>query len=197
MNFCPRCGTAIQNQGQPFCPNCGQPLQNQPPQGQTPPFQQNFGMQAQALPMKWFKFLIYFALFASAALSLFQGIGYVTGEIYNWFDKGSSDLVYGILGDGLKTLDVIFGIILIGIAVLAIYTRFRLANFKKNGPFLVCLLYLVNAGVSLLYNIALAATVDGLKLETSSLITSVFVSFAMAYVNYSYFKKREAMFVAN
>ena len=61
--FCPKCGSQIADDAA-FCVNCGHAVNSQ--HAQAPQTQQPVQSyppvdpQAQQLPMKWFKFLIYF-----------------------------------------------------------------------------------------------------------------------------------------
>lgn len=82
--FCPNCGTQCPDDTK-FCPNCGSTVANNQPTENT---QQNFGQPNYTQPnnytqpqmynvqfeMKWFKFLIYFGLFAGAVLNCLSAI---------------------------------------------------------------------------------------------------------------------------
>ena len=52
--------------------------------------------------MKWYKFVIYFQLFAAALLNLGSGIALFTGSQYG-LNSYELKLLYGVLGN-LKTL---------------------------------------------------------------------------------------------
>ena len=141
--FCPSCGnrldppqeTPSQN---PYTPP-QQPASSQPqsgysgqqPGGYTPPgsgytpptggytpggYQSpQTGPSYGALPMNWYKFLIYFALFASCVINAITGIGLMTGMIYG----EASSYVYAFFG-GLRVVDLLIGAVMICVAVLAI-----------------------------------------------------------------------------
>ena len=153
MGVCNNCGNQISD-GQLTCPVCGAytgagaQANNQTPQqnmynqqgmyNQAP--QQNMynqqGMYNQApqqpqkeLGMKWFHFVIYFQLFVSALVGLWNGFQLLTGRIYG----ENTDRVYSYFS-GLKGVDTIIGICYIAIAIFALVTRFMLADFKKCGP---------------------------------------------------------------
>ena len=218
--FCTKCGNQVPD-GQKFCSACGnpmapaqQPQQPQYAQPQQPQFQQpQYNQQAQygqpqfqqpqygqpqyqqpvnnVLAMGWFKFLIYFALFAGALLNIVAAITSMTGAQYTAYGQNLSAMVYAMF-PGLQGIDIIYGILLIALAGLQIFCRFRLAGYYKNGPKLVTLIYIANVVISLVYLIACVAIVGGL--DVASVIPSLIVSIVMAVVNHVYFKKRSHLF---
>ena len=141
--------------------------------------------------LKWHKFLIYFALWASALISLGTAFRYFTGMIYG----SNANAVYSYYG-GMKTLDMIMGIILVGLAVLSVYVRFQLSGFKTDAPKKLEYLYIANAAVPLLYLLA-ASSVTGISFFdlASDSWGSLIGSIAMIFVNRTYYSKREALFV--
>ena len=214
MKYCSKCGTQLEDNIQ-FCHNCGSKVENQAETsapvenvvnnaqiyGQQPPHNQFYTPAAPMAqhPMKWYKFLINFSLFFGALINFVFGFNYITGGIYFVQSNGefSSDMIYGYYGGGLKALDVLYGIIMIAIAGFSIYSRFRLAKYKSNGPMCINILLGAGAGLTLLYNIAFLA-ITGLNINevfNSQVITSIGVSIGMALGNYFYFKKRKALFV--
>ena len=143
--------------------------------------------------MKWFKFLIYFALFAGAALNAISGIQMLTGEVYGEY----KEYVYAVFED-LKTLDMIVGILMLATAALGIYTRFRLAGYYANGPKMLSVVYAMAVLVNLVYIIGVNSILSEAVMEsvdTSSSITSMLVSAVMIIINNTYFKKRAHLFV--
>ncbi len=210
--FCSNCGTLCAD-GQAFCPNCGNALQSannqqtysqQQPQYSQP--QQPYGqpMYQQPTiqyPMAWYKFLIYFALFAGAVLNAIGGILSITGAKYLYEGENISELYYEIF-EGLQAVDVIYGIVCIGLAIFGIYVRVQLANFKTNGPKMLNTLYALVASTGLLYVISVNIVVNNNSLAvadtediTVSAISSLIVSVIMIIANSVYFKKRQHMFV--
>lgn len=214
MNYCSKCGAQLGDEIQ-FCHNCGSKVEapaetyapvenvvyNAPIYGQQPP-QNQFYTPAEPIvqhPMKWYKFLIYFSLFFGALINFVFGFNYITGGIYFVQSNGefSADMIYGFYGGGLKALDVIYGILMIALAVFGIYARSRLAKYKSNGPMCIYVLFWAGAGLTLLYNIALIA-VTGLnssEVFNAQVSGSIGVSVGMALGNYFYFKKRKDLFV--
>lgn len=144
--------------------------------------------------MKWFKFLIYFALFAGAVINFAYGINYLTGMVYA-ISGVTPDSVYSYFGTALRMADIIYGISLIASAALSIYTRMQLAKFKANGTKLLLILYIVNAALSVLYLIAAALiTGDSSIISDPGTVTSTLVSISFAVANKRYFDHRKEMF---
>jgi len=184
--FCNQCGTQIED-GVAFCSNCGAKVAPAAPQEQTPV------AAAPQQTMGWFKFLIYFSVFAGAVLNLVTGIQLLTGSVYG----DSAALVYAVF-DGLKGLDTVVGIASLAVAALGVYTRFQLSGYKKNGPKLLTALYAAALAVSLIYVIGINATLPELvvkNVDMTSMYVSMVTSVVMMVVNHIYFKKRADMFV--
>ncbi len=152
--------------------------------------------------MKWFKFLIYFSLFAGAVGSLFSAISYLTGFMYLSEDGTViADLVYQVF-PRLKTVDLVFAFYYLAMAAFMVYTRFQLSSFKKRGPKLVTVLYVAEAVSYVLYVVMVAFAVEGNGfIDVSSIVdgasvgSTIVTSIAMAVVNHIYFKKRAHLFV--
>ena len=220
--FCGKCGSKVP-EGSGFCANCGNPVNNGAPQQQTqqvnyngyqqqpqqpnyngyqqqpqqPNYngyqQPNYGYQPyqaqQEMPMKWFKFLIYFSLFFGAAINVITAIMTMTGSHYG----GQADMVYAFF-DGLKGMDIFYGLLLLASAAIMVYARFRLSGFFKNGPQMITIVYALNAIVPLIYIIGVSALTD-VDLDMSSNVTSIITSIIMIFVNRVYFTKRSHLFI--
>ena len=142
--------------------------------------------------MKWFKFIIYFQLFASAVISVITAITMFTGAHY----QGQADMVYRYF-PGLKGLDVFYGIALIALAAFAIVTRQNLAKFRKNGPRFYFILIIASLALALIYSIAGSSILNvslGEVMDGSS-VGSLIGNIALLIINIIYFKKREDLFV--
>ncbi len=206
MKKCINCGMQNEDQSN-FCVSCGssdfsndneQSVQNLNYQAQGQGYPPVYTPEQPIVqhPMKWFKFLIYFALFFGAFANLVLGLNYISGGIYPVQTNGqvTADMVYGFYGGGLKTLDVFYGVIMVAIAGFGIFTRFRLSKYKADGPKCVYIIYASGAVSTLIYNIALFA-VNGLnQIFTVSSITSLVVSALFVFLNYRYFTKRKELF---
>lgn len=189
MAFCQYCGKEIPNDSK-FCPNCGATVNVQ-----QDSFQPNSNMnysysQVNTLPMNWYKFLIYCALFLGALSNAYTGVQMLTGSQYG----DMSAAVYSYFSS-LKTIDMIMGIACIGLAVLAIIVRQKLAGFKSDGPKMLLLLYVVSVAVSLGYALLVMAIVGSDVIDFSTIAPTLAVSVAMIFVNKTYFDKRQHLFI--
>lgn len=182
--YCPKCGKPIPD-GSPVCPECLQPLTDMA----ISPAAEN---TAPDLPMKWYKFLIFFALWANAILNILTGITHLSGMTYAAAGVTAKE-VYAYFGQGLHVLDIAMGVIMIALGVFSIIVRFQLAGYKKQGPKMLLVLYGVSLVVSILYSI-IASAMTSVNVVDSSSISSLVVSVVMIFVNYIYFKKRAHLF---
>ena len=140
------------------------------------------------LGMKWFKFMINFALWAGAILNIVMGIQYLTGVVYG---ETSEWMYYEF--PRLKNLDTFYGLALCALAVYQIATRFALAKFKRKGPSMLNGIYIINILLVIIYNIVLSSFMDvRLLAEVSGSVVGTLIW--LAY-NSDYFKKRKHLFV--
>ncbi len=214
--FCPNCGTQLSD-GSAFCGNCGAPLDPQPnpqqPQGnpyQAPQYSQGnpyqapqqtpygFAPQAPVLTMKWFKFLIYFLLFAIGILNVIGGITALTGGQYTVEGENVSKAVYLLFPD-LKTIDIIYGIACILLGVFQFYLRFQLAKYKAKAPSYILAMYVATAVITAIYSFAVVGIVPDEIVAHSELIGqgvgAIIGAGVMAFLNKIYFDKRKHLFV--
>ncbi len=187
--YCPKCG-AYNDDLAMFCTQCGAALaQNagdEPYQEQTP---------AAPMPMGWYKFLIYFSLFASAVINVINGFTCLRGTHYG----DVADLVYAMFG-GLKTVDLLMAVASFALAAFSIYVRFRLAQYRQDGPTMLTWLYVASIAVSILYIVGVAAVLPAevrgevVSSSVSSAAPSAVVAVVMIFVNRVYFKNRAHLF---
>ncbi len=147
------------------------------------------------LGMKWYKFTIYFSLFAGALLNFVSGVQYITGIVYMLESNTevTAEQIYAYYGTALQVVDIVYGILLVGIAVFAIVVRQKLAKFKPDSIKFLCVLYACTAVISLAY--AIIASV----ITSQPVIATSFVTFAcnlvVMFANIKYFKNRSHLFV--
>ena len=135
-------------------------------------------------------------LFANAAINIFTAVTYLTGSVYLGEDMTMSDVeALYMFYPTAKMIDVIYGVLLIALAAYAIFTRFQLSGFKRRGPFLFILMYVLNLVIGLLYSISIMFTLEAGLLDFISLVPSIITSVVMIFVNVVYFRKREELFV--
>lgn len=202
---CPSCKESYPNT-QTFCPKC-RVLTDFAPEPEAPitrqpmPANQGYYHMAVGRRMKWFKFLIYFALFFSAVVYGFTALAAIAAGFT------------GTLADGLDTAQrvvlMIYGFALLALTVAILVARKKLAGFRKNaGTFYlrvrtaeVCCAAFVNFAVCFVGDISYVKVNGGmyLNLELSadlpSAIFSLVVNLAILYANFVYFKKRRNLFV--
>ncbi len=164
-------------------------MNNQQQDYQPQPQFQFQPQQQPPLPMKWFKFLIYFSLFFSCLVNVVTGINYLTGNIY--ISQGvTANLVYAIF-PSMKGFDLFNGIACFALGVFAIITRFALAKYKKSGPMFLYSLYVANAVVALIYGIGATVALGEVAFNPISIGGTVL----MIVLNVVYFNKRKHLFV--
>lgn len=142
--------------------------------------------------MKWFKFMIYFGLFAGAIYNVYVAITQFTGLEYKLADL-SPELVYSFFPT-LKIIDICYGILALILACFLIFIRFRLARFKENAPRLLYAVYILNFIITLIYcivaSVILQESVFG-AFEIVYLIEEVI----MLMINFIYFRRRNYLFI--
>lgn len=145
-----------------------------------------------ALGMKWFKFIIWVQLFLNAILNVRQGIIALTGAHYD----GAADRVYRIY-ENLKIYDTIYGVAVILLAVFAIWTRFKLSEFKKDGPVMYFIFLGANIVLPLIYVIFVAGELSASVGEVLSNGpgTTIIGCLVMLIANIVYFKNRKHLFI--
>lgn len=198
--FCKNCGAAIE-EGQTNCPVCGTAV---PSESERSVSAQYAYPPATALPMKWYKFLINFMLFFSAALNAISGVQLIIGDQYRDGNVDMSGLVYSQFG-ALKTVDVVAGIVLIAFALFTLYVRSRLAGYCKNGPKMLLLMYILGFAYTVLYTAAGYITlasygvslniVDFLLTDGVTVLTTAVADGVMIVINLEYFRNRKHLFV--
>lgn len=198
--FCKNCGAAIE-EGQTSCPVCGTAV---PSESERSVSAQYAYPPATALPMKWYKFLINFMLFFSAALNAISGVQLIIGDQYRDGNVDMSGLVYSQFG-ALKTVDVVAGIVLIAFALFTLYVRSRLAGYCKNGPKMLLLMYILGFAYTVLYTAAVYITlasygvslniVDFLLTDGVTVLTTAVADGVMIVINLEYFRNRKHLFV--
>lgn len=224
--FCPFCGGVLEAPDPGQGPNYGQQANygqqpgydqqptygqqpnydRQPSYGQQPYYGQQayYGQQPSSPPsassdplndprgMKWFKFIIYFQLFANAAVNGYSALTALIGTQY----QGSADLVYKSF-PSLRAVDIAYGLVLLALAAFAVFTRMRLARFRRNAPLLYYILSIANTLDAVLY-VLLVSLVSGVPVgdfDNLNLTVAVAVNLMMLVINLIYFGKRKDLFV--
>lgn len=204
MNFCTTCGTKIEDEKTLFCPNCGAKVGNVSTEGFSTYTQPTTSANIQSdrnvkQGMTWFGFLIYFALILGAVSNIILGITYISGDIFYVLSEGhtTAERLYSYFGYEFKLLNVCYGVALLAIGAYGFYVRNRLANYKRNAPTFLFVLYGLGGGAPLLYS-NLASEVFHFEIQkesTIAMLTPIIFAFIMILVNYIYFTNRKHLFV--
>ena len=146
------------------------------------------------LPMKWHKFLIYFALWAGAILNGISGIQMLSGALHT-----DNLMLWGLYGlsAGLQAFYIVSGVLQIGLGVLQICARMALARLSRRGPRMIVWTYasavILNVLVIFLASILFGLPINILMDWTMWLI--LIEGALMTWANQVYYRKRAAMFV--
>ncbi len=186
--FCSNCGKNL-NGSETFCSACGHAVHGSEAEPTAVPY-----TQSPALPMKWYKFVIYFQLFAGAVLYVYDAFQYATGMVYGGFQ--TAGMVFTVY-PGLQFLNYGMTAVSLALAVFAIVLRQRLARFKANAFPSLYVYYLSGFVCSLLYAIAstLITKINFFDVTmVSPLIAALIGSGVMILLSIAYFNKRKHLF---
>ncbi len=203
--ICPHCGASCEEQ-KLICPSCGRTMSlpesaAQPPAGVSySDYQQKFGglpvldaRPQSAYPMGWFRFIIYFQLFASAVLNFLSAFGYAFGTQFGEF-RGLILKAY----PAWSLYGYLFAALSVGQGILALYTRSYLAGFRKSGPKLYYVTLACSAAVEVLYTVVLYATglADSgfVSADYTDAILTALITIGMLAINLRYFGRRRELF---
>ena len=183
--FCPNCGTPVSEAYQ-ACPSCGTAVILQQPAAQ--------------MPMKWFKFLIYFSLWGRFIIYNFTAMSVMSGSRF----FGYADTIYSLF-PGQSIIDFVYGIGCILIGIYTLVTRFRLAQFFRNASKMLYGVYFLDIIFSLFYLIATASItlIPFAQLSDTpmmgqiamQMVCHIIAAALLLLVNMIYFRKRREMFV--
>lgn len=182
--FCRNCGSEIA-ENEKYCSKCGTLVES----GSENVSGGGFSIlpTEPERPMKWYKFMIYFSLFAGAVVNILSGLLTVVGLF-------TASEIYTIY-PGTFTYDVFVALFGFTFAGLSIYTRHALASYKKIGPKLVCVLYVASAVYAVTFGLLGAALTQGTVPFDVSDVSGAIGNVVMAALNFVYFNKRKDMFI--
>lgn len=189
--FCSKCGNQTADESA-FCPNCGASVTPQTVSEPVP--QQTIQPETPAPSMGWFKFLIYFGLWAGAVMNILGALPMLTGSMYG--EAEVVKLVYATF-EGLHGLDMFCGLFAIALGAFGIFTRFQLAGYKAKAPMLLSIVYAGAVVFNLVYIFGCTAVLPEYVLSEinfTSFYSNTVTSAVMIFVNQAYFKKRAHLF---
>lgn len=212
--FCPVCGVPIEAQGggynsQPAGGYNSQPAggyNNSQPGGaynsqsvnnnqwEANNYAYNANSVQPALPMKWYKFVIYVQLFLTGLAALGSGFAALTGSMYG---QDNASAVYGLY-PSLKVADIFIGIVWIAYAVFAVFiVRSQLVKYKSSAIMSLLICY----GLSPLINtihLIIQTSIVGISLDdlggASQIIGQWIGMIVVIVLSYIYFNKRKHLF---
>lgn len=187
------------------CSNCG--TQNSLPEEIVSADGQKltYAPSVENYPMKWFKFLIYFSLFAGCVLNLLNGLNALNGVQY----EGYKAAIYEAI-PGLQSADTFYGIALIAMAVYVLITRFVLAGYRKAGPGMYLGYLAAGIVIVFIYSVMLSGIEPTtIRIDTdiwsyieytysfswSQNIGNIIANIVMLICNAIYFNKRKELFI--
>jgi NhaP-type Na+/H+ and K+/H+ antiporter len=186
--FCSNCGKNL-NGSEAFCSGCGHAVHGGEAEPTAVP-----NTQSPALPMKWYKFVIYFQLLAGVLLHVYSAFQYATGMVYGGFQ--TAGMVFTVY-PGLRSLDYAMATVSLAMAIFAIVVRQRLARFKASAFPALYVYYMGGFVCSLLYAIA-ATLITKINIfdvtMVSSLIGALIGSSVTILLSIPYFNKRKLLF---
>lgn len=195
MAYCVKCGKPMPDNAT-FCPSCGarrtaeEPVVAPDSSSYTMPQANTCYTAPQIHPMKYYKFVIWVQLFLSAVVGVSQGILLLTGRIYETVSDVSAKLLYAFY-PGMHTVNILFGLIYIALAVAAIYVRQQLAHFKTKAPDLYYIYLIAQMAATFLYGVLQNLIIaSGL----GSAVPNLIVMIILLVLCRIYFEKRRALF---
>ena len=218
--YCHHCGKPIDPSAK-FCPYCGTEVPTAAPEedatqkwapmletdatqkwapmpetdAQSPAPEAAAGSDAGALPMGWHRFVVNFSLIAGGILNILSGLLSLTGAEY-----GENREALYLLLHGLQAVDVLYGIAWIGMGVFMFFVRGWMKKFTAKGPKMLMWVYIGAIVLNLSYafiavGILNGANLDGGSVWSSEFFANLIASVVQLFINRSYYKKREALFI--
>ncbi len=192
MKTCRGCGTSYRDD-ETFCPNCGMKAEEPVSAGWDPyqPAQRASAPAAANYSLKWHRFLMV-VMILGGVLSVISGITMITGLDYT--RQGlDPEQVYRVF-PGLKTWDVLYGLLTICLGIFQIYVRNQLNQFREKGPGMLRMMYILALGTQIIYR---AAASSVLKVNTfdASAVGGLLSPALWMVINGAYYAKRKELFI--
>lgn len=149
-------------------------------------------------PMNWYNFLVYFGLFVSAVMYVFNGLDFLTGSYLGEVGEALYETI-----PEFQSLDVVAGIFYIAMGVCAIVVRQKLVKYEKDAP-KTYISYLIASAVGsaahFFFFWVLATTLDSRRIDmllsglSSMFIFVIALAVGEIMANRVYFEKRKDLF---
>ena len=142
-------------------------------------------------PMKWYKFLVYFALWAGAIVNFSSAVYGILG-----IPEGKDEQVFYSYVYGYETFKCVTGIFLLGFVAFQIYTCIQLLGYRKKAPFLINAVYFSILAYELISVIIISLMVNASAVKLVGTIIGLFIVYVpVCALNAVYFYKRKHLFV--
>lgn len=185
---CQNCGTEI-NQNVKFCSNCGEEIQN---------------TEVKKQGMGWYKFNTYFKLPFNALIDVVVGVVFISSMPDELLSMLNPNLTFTFLKfESVITLNLVFGIVFILLALYDVYVMISMIKFKKNAPKLFHIDLVSGEVIGLIYYMAMLVLIRGMITWDAEIITEMatdIISSAVSVtlwllINTKYFNNRKHLFV--
>ena len=195
MKTCVNCGAQLEEQNN-FCPHCGTKCEQaapayQPADPYGQPSESHPETGADRYPMKWHKFLMV-VMIIGAVLTVINGASTMAGWHYTREGVDVSWVYWRY--PGLKSCDMVYGVVLIALGVFQFIVRNRLNQFRSNAPGSLKMLYIISIAASLVY-LAWASAATGMNMFDSTNLGTAVGNLIFLFINSSYYTKRSDLFV--
>ena len=142
-------------------------------------------------PMKWYKFLVYFALWAGAIVNFTSAVYGILG-----IPEGKDEQVFYSYVYGYETFKCVTGIFLLGFVAFQIYTCIQLLGYRKKAPFLINAVFFSILAYELISVIIISLMVNASAVKLVGTIIGLFIVYVpICALNAVYFYKRKHLFV--
>ena len=134
-------------------------------------------VEGEKLGDKWYKFLVYFAIWFGAATNIILGILYLTGDVY----FGAKDFIF-VKYPALENTDFIYGLYRLIFGAFLIYTAWSMLKRKYEATSLLYGASIATILTGFTYSFITASNVvQSLELLDREGVTSVMTSFFSSY----------------
>ncbi len=107
--------------------------------------------KCKGMPMKWYKFCVYFGLPLSALYAFFCSFVYFLGGKFVSNGRGTSELY--LLFEPFNPIAIFFGIIELALAVFIVITWRKLLKLSVTGPKCHIAIFIINISLFMAYEI--------------------------------------------
>lgn len=145
--------------------------------------------------VKWYYFLVYFALWARVALDAFCAFLFFSGRIYVLEGLQAEKVVVAYVRfPGLKTTDMILGSLYIALAIFTAFVWFSLKGFRKRANLFLTIQFALEIALIVARPLSLYLLIPSVGFPFL-IIFLVIAYIILIPVNYSYFDRRRSIFI--